>query len=116
MRQISQKNRKTIDIDPFYRKCVRASDGGCRGRITIEHAIVFGGKQLDELWSLLPLCAFHHAVDEFQDGGDLNKEKNIWLALCRATDDELRRISKAVDYIRLRYALSKRYALSTRNV
>jgi hypothetical protein len=45
----------------------------------------------------------------YQDGGNLNKEKNIYIALERATDDELQAISKATNYIELRDRLAKKY-------
>ena len=107
MRKISKKTLQILLSEPNV--CARRKDGGCSGRITFEHAIIFKGRQLDEPWSILHLCARHHAVDEFQDGGDLQKEKNIWLALCRATDEQLRAISKAMDYIKYREVLNKKY-------
>lgn len=111
MRPIPLKTRKIISEDPFYSLCCRRDEGDCAGRITIEHAIVFAGRQLDHLFSLLPVCEFHHAVCQFQDNGNLNKEKHTWIALNRATDDELRSISKAIDYIALRERLNKKYGI-----
>lgn len=86
--------------DPFYKGCARAGwhDHVCDGKITFEHAIIFGGKQLQEKFAIIPLCEKAHAVNNHQDGGDLNKEINVWIALNRATVDEIRRISKAVNY------------------
>lgn len=109
MRTISKKNRALIATDPFYKQCARHAEGGCQGRITIDHSIIFAGRQLDEMWSLLPICAYHHAVDRFQDGGDLNKEVHRWIAINRATDDELRAISRAIPYIRERARLNSIY-------
>lgn len=109
MRPIAQKNRKIIDSDPYYRFCARADEGDCQGRITIEHAIIVAGRQLDEMWALLPICAYHHSVNQFQDCGKMNKEKHEWLALNRATDEELEAISKAVDYKRKREYLNSIY-------
>lgn len=109
MRAIPAKLRKQIDSDPYYKKCARADEGNCSGRITIEHAIIHAGRQLNELWALLPICAYHHAVDQYQDGGDLNKEKHLWLALNRATDSELEAISKAINYKRERERLNNIY-------
>lgn len=88
--------------DPYYKKCCRAGDGTCGGRITWEHVIIFASKQLNERWCIIPLCERHHAVNNYQDNGDLNKRKNIWIALNRATDQELLSISKAVNYIQQR--------------
>lgn len=92
-----------INNDPYYRKCARRNYGNCDGRITIEHAIIYAGKQLSEMWSYVPLCWYHHL------GPGLNKEINIILALNRATDEELAEISKAQDYRKLRDHLNKKY-------
>jgi hypothetical protein len=109
MRVISTGVRKKINADPFYHVCSRWEDGSCDGRITLEHTLIYAGKQIDEVWAIIPLCTYHHAVNEYQDGGDLQKDKNIWIALNRATDDELRKYSKAVDYILLRGKLNNKY-------
>ena len=98
-----------MQADTYYQKCSRRGDGGCGGRITWEHAIIFAGRQLNEKWAIIPLCEYHHAVNMYQDGGNLNKEKNIYIALERATDDELQAISKATNYIELRDRLAKKY-------
>lgn len=92
------------------RVCLRADEGNCAGRLTKEHAIIFAGKQVQEEWAILDICAFHHGVDEYQDNGQKDNEKHTYLALCRATDDELRRISKAIDYLALRSRLQAKYA------
>lgn len=98
-----------ISSDPYYETCARKFDGGCKGRITWEHAIIYAGRQLNEKWAIIPLCSYHHAVDEYQDGGDLNKEKNEWIALNRATDEELEEVSDAIDYKAKRDRLNKKY-------
>ena len=88
MRKISPHIKRAIDSDPYFKVCARF-DGDCDGRITIEHAFIYAGRQVDELWAMLPLCTYHHAVNEHQDGGDLNKEINEYLCLCRATMGDL---------------------------
>ena len=109
MRPINPKLRKIIDEDKYYKTCARSKDGGCGGRITIEHALIFAGKQIDELWNLIPLCERHHAVLNYQDNGDLQKEKNVWIALNRAIDQELEAISKVIDYKKRRDYLNEKY-------
>ena len=111
MRPISSKNKAIIDSDPYYKVCARHLDGSCDGRITIEHALIFRGKQIDELWNFVPLCEYHHAVGKYQDGGNLIKEINVWIALNRATVDELREVSKVVPYINMRERLNKLYGV-----
>lgn len=108
MRKISQRVKATLLEEPDI--CARKQDGGCKGRITWEHALIYAGRQIDEVWAIIKLCAYHHGVDEFQDCGDLQKEKNVWIALNRATDDELRKYSKAINYIELRTKLNDKYS------
>lgn len=109
MRPIPPKLKANILADEYYSRCAREMDGGCGGRITWEHAIIFQGRQLNEKWAIIPLCAYHHAVDQFQDGQGLIKEKNVWIALNRATEAELKAVSKATDYARLRDRLNMKY-------
>lgn len=107
MRPISPRVKKQLDSEPDV--CALAQFGGCAGRITREHAVIYAHRQLDEAWAIIKICARHHSVDEWQDRGLLDKEKNMWVALNRATDDELRAVSKAVNYIRERERLNKIY-------
>lgn len=109
MNNMPPKLRQELQADPEYTKCARHKDGGCDGRITWEHAIIFAGKQVQKRWAIIPLCEYHHAVNKHQDGSGLDKQKNICIALNRATDDELKEISKATDYIALRSRLNKIY-------
>lgn len=100
---------------PEYKVCSKSSVPGhdCGGRITWEHAIIYAGKQLNEQWAILPLCAKGHAVDRFQDGGDFSKEVNVWIALNRASDAELAAISKAIPYLEYRDRLNQKYGKYT---
>lgn len=108
MRAISSRVRKVIDTDKYYKTCARWRDGGCSYHITMEHALIYGGNQIDEVWAIIPLCTYHHAVNEYQDGGDLDKNKNVWIALNRASDEELLKYSRR-DFISERSKLNKIY-------
>lgn len=105
-----RKKWKDEDDAGIRRTCARSDEGNCQGRLTKEHAIIYAGKQLQEEWAILDICAYHHCVDQFQDGQGMNKEKHIWLALNRATEQRLRELSRAVDYIALKVRLNKKYA------
>lgn len=112
MNNVPQKLRnkwRTEDWRGQHRECMRADEGNCHGRITKEHAIIYAGKQLQEEWAILDICEFHHGVNNYQDRGDLRKEKHIWLALNRANDEQIRAISKAIDYFDLRERLNYKY-------
>lgn len=100
---------QTEDKQGLRRVCLRHHEGNCDGRLTKEHAVTYAGKQIQEEWAILDICEYHHAVGKYQDGGDLDKEKHLRIALNRATDDELRAISKATDYIALRDRLNRKY-------
>lgn len=83
-----------IAADPYYKRCAREQDGGCAGRITLEHAILYAGIQLQDLFSIIPLCEYHHAVGEYQDIGDLDKLKNEWIAIGRMTKRDMKKYPK----------------------
>lgn len=98
MRPIPLAHRKLIDTDPYFRVCARRN-GQCSGRITIEHAWEYGGRQINEMWAYLPLCEYHHL------GAGLNKEINHFLSIQRATAEELRK------YPRKNWDQERRYLL-----
>jgi hypothetical protein len=89
-------------------KCQRADEGNCRGRLTKEHALIYAGKQIQEDWSVLNICAFHHAVDEYVNSGGMNKEKHEWLALRQAPRETREKYYK-MDWSKLD-RLNKKYA------
>ncbi len=91
------------------KKCCRADEGNCQGKLTKDHTITWKGRQLQEDFAIVDVCEFHHAVNKFMDCGDLNREKHIWVALNKATDQQLLDISKAIDYLALRKRLNTLY-------
>lgn len=102
MRPIPLNHRKIIDSDPYFRQCARRS-GDCSGRITIEHSFLFKNAQVSEIWAYVPLCWHHHL------GKGLNKEMNRWLALRRATAEDLAKYPKT-DWVQMKAYLMKKYA------
>jgi hypothetical protein len=70
--------------DPYYGTCAR-SGSDCRGRITWEHAFTYAGKQINEKWSIIPLCVYHHL------GLGLDKRVNEQIAVARATKGDLKK-------------------------
>ena len=76
---IPSKLLQQILSDPYYQICARHKDGSCSGRITFEHAFIYAGRQVQELWAIIPLCYFHHL------GKGLNKSINQAIAFSRAT-------------------------------
>ena len=96
------KLRAELSEDPYYKKCCRKIDGNCDGRITWEHSWEYQGRQLQEKWSVLPLCVYHHL------GVGLDKDKNHWIALHRASVDDFQRHPRKKWYQIMCY-LNKKY-------
>lgn len=111
MHAIPAQLRRELSQDSFYRTCARKDLFGhiCAGRITWEHALVHAGRQIQARWAILPVCAKGHAVDGFQDAGDMQKDLHVWIALNRASNEELQSISAATDYRALRDRLNAKY-------
>lgn len=111
MTPIPTRVRKEIASDPSYRVCKLTGLHGhvCGGRITMEHAMIYAGKQIQEKWAIISVCAAGQEVDEYQDAHTMNKELNVWVALNQAIDDQLRAYSKAIDLLAKREYLNKKY-------
>ena len=116
MNNIPPKLRKEMAADPYYSTCARQTlldDHECfpdplTGKlIEWEHVFYWQGKQLQKKWCIIPICWLTHRGPEF------NKEINEWIALNRAEDEELKEISKAVDYNLKRDYLNTKYAGNT---
>ena len=86
MPNIPLAHRKIINEDPKYRVCARRGEDGCAGRITIEEACLYAGKQIKELWNYVPLCEFHHGVGNYANCYGQNKRRHREIAMAQATD------------------------------
>ncbi len=109
---IPLKQRKEMAAEPYYKICARNEalhDHECSGRITWEHAIIYAGKKVQKRWAIIPLCEWAHSVNNHQDGGGMVKKINVWIALNRATDAELKELSKVMNYLEMRSKLNQEY-------
>lgn len=54
--------REQLAEDPFMKSCLFEGimGAGCRGRIEWHHAFKYAGKRMNAIWSILPLCHYHH--------------------------------------------------------
>lgn len=89
-------------------------DHVCAGRITREHALIYAGRQIDEPWAIVLLCALAHSVDQYQDIGILDKQKNEWIAVCRMKRSDEKRYPK-VDWAQKRRYLCGLYGTLRRS-
>jgi len=80
--------RKIINEDPYYKFCARSSEE-CSGRLTCEHALTYAGRQVNDLFAIIPLCEYHHL------GKGLNKLENRRIAVSRATVEDLAKYPRA---------------------
>jgi hypothetical protein len=110
MRAIPQSVRKEISKDPRYTICSLMGVKGhvCGGRITMEHALIYRGRQIQEKWAIIPVCAAGQEVDEYQDAHTMDKEMNQWVAFNQATDEDLMRYPRAY-FFRDRERLNNKY-------
>ncbi len=114
MTKMPLKLRKEIAADPTYRVCKLAGFPGhvCGGRITMEHAIIYAGRQVQEKWAIVSICAAGQEVDQYQDAHTMNKELNVWVALNQATQEELVKYPRAeVNWLFTRDRLNKEYGV-----
>lgn len=100
MRPIPKTLKDDIASDPYYKHCARRS-GECEGRITWEHAWIYAGRQINEKWTIIPLCWYHHL------GSGLNKEVNQYLSIVRASENDLRKYPKGDWHQKRRYLVGK---------
>ena len=104
MRKIPDEVLEEIMKDWFYKKCCVA-DEKCSGRIEWHHNLIYAGKQVNEKWCILPICHYHHEHEKDKElGGILD-----YIMLCRATNEELEKYSKAINYIELRERLKLKF-------
>lgn len=105
--------KKEMLDDPAYHFCMRNmyfNDHVCQGRLTLEHAFIHGGKQINEKWAIMALCEWGHDVGPWQDAGNLDKEKNQYVCLMRATPEDLEKYPKT-NWEQLRKYLVGKYGL-----
>lgn len=103
MRPIPPKLREYIASLPRMTSCERR-EGTCTGRITWEHTFMYQGRQINEPWAIIALCEYHHL------GPGLDKEKNHWISLGYATEEDLKKYPR-VDWEQMRKYLNKKYGV-----
>ena len=103
MRPIPATLKSDMEADPFYSRCCITGQYKTSVKIEWHHALIFAGRQVNEKWCILPLAKeVHNNIVRY-------KEKCDWIMLNRVDEKELLRYCKAVDYIRLKKELNKKY-------
>lgn len=101
MRPIPKKLKEEMAADPFYKRC--CVTGSVGSKIDWHHNLIFSGRQVNEKWAILPLSKhIHDNVWKYRDILD-------WIMLNRATDDQLKKYSKAVDLVKRKKQLNEKY-------
>lgn len=103
MRLISMKQRQEMNIDPFMKaSCL---SGG--SPVEWHHNMIYGGKQSNEWWTILPLTKEEHRKADNKE----IKEKLNWIMLNRARDSEILPFCKAVNYLAMKNKLNEKYGV-----
>jgi len=103
MRPIPPKLREEIAADPFMSRC--AITGSTTEKIDWHHNLIFAGRQVNEAFAILPLS---RSVHDRANDPDI-KEKLDWIMLNRATNEQLARYSRVVNYKARRDKLNEKY-------
>lgn len=105
MNQIPPKLRREIEADPYYKNCCITGMPATLVKIEWHHNFIYAGRQVQEKWCILPIDREMHK----QVRGDREmRERLDWEMLSRATDEELKKYSRA-GLIEKRERLRKKY-------
>lgn len=104
MRKIPESLREEMANDIFYTKCCIA-DETCAGRIEWHHNLIFGGRQVNEKFCILPVCHSHHDREKVKEIG----ERLDYIMLNRESDENIVKFCKAIDYLSVKKILNAKY-------
>lgn len=100
---IPPKLKKEMEEDPFYSVC--CITGVKNEKIDWHHNLQFAGKRVNEKFCILPLAKSVH------DNITYYKEECDWIMWNRASEEELTRYSKAIDYRKVLARLNEKFGL-----
>lgn len=81
MQPIPLKLRKQIADSGLMDICIH-NNCDCQGRVEWEHSWTYGKHQIQEEWSIVPVCTYHHR------GNGLDKDFNRYKSLLKAIELE----------------------------
>ena len=76
------------------KECQRKDEGGCAGRLTVEHALYYAGKKIQDDFALIDLCEFHHGVEHYANCYGQNKRRHREIAMAQATEADKKKYPK----------------------
>ena len=100
MRPTPIKLRKQIAADPFMRRCIYSQ---CNEKPEWEHAFLYAGKQINEAWNIIPVCAYHHR------GWGFDKDYNRYRAIIRADIKDLQKRMPKKNWTQIKNYLTKKF-------
>lgn len=77
-----------MSIDRFYGRCCLWSLYDCSQGLEWHHVWIYGGRQINEKWAIVPACKFHH--DSVKNNKKV-KELFERVSLVIATERELKK-------------------------
>lgn len=91
MSKVPEQVLKQYLNDPFSHECcICGSD-----RPQLHHNLIYGGRQVNEKWTFIPLCLVHHEMAD-----DRNFRRLLdWVMFNRATRAQLLKYSRAKEYV-----------------
>jgi len=98
---IPLKLREELSKDPFMQVCIMPGCGS--KKVEWHHPFLYMGKRLNARWSIVPACYKHHR------GGHLDMDYTRYVALQRATDEELAKYPR-VDWRQMKSYLNAKYS------
>lgn len=103
MRRIPDKLKAEMAGDRFYKRC--AVTGRSDEKIEWHHNLIFAGRQVNEKFCIIPLAkTVHDSIEKYREIVD-------WIMLNRASPEELKRYSRAVNLISKKAYLNKKYGV-----
>jgi hypothetical protein len=111
MNNMPAKLRKEMSEDPYFKKCCFTFEHTCSGKIEWHHNLIFGGKQVQDKRFIMPICQNVHDIAR----NIQVKEMLDLIMLSKLSNEEIRAISKGINYAqRLKY-LKTKYNLKGQN-
>src|ERR1035437_9408260 len=100
---IPKKLREEMASDKFYSKCCITGLSNNAVKIDYHHNLQYAGERVNEKFCILPIADFvHRNIVKY-------KAKCNWIMLNRASESDLKRFSKARDYVKMKDTLNEIY-------